>query len=105
MLQGGDFTAGNGTGGESIYGTKFADENFGLRHTEPGLLSMANSGANTNGSQFFITTEVTSWLDGKHMVFGKVVAGMDVVSAIEAVGSKSGATSRVVEITDCGQLA
>jgi peptidylprolyl isomerase len=104
MLQGGDFTAGNGTGGESIYGSKFADENFILKHTEPGLLSMANSGPNTNGSQFFITTVPTPWLDGKHVVFGKVIEGMDVVKKIEKVGSKSGKTTQEVKISNCGQL-
>jgi len=105
MLQGGDFTAGNGTGGESIYGAKFADENFTLRHTEVGLLSMANAGPGTNGSQFFITTVVTPWLDGKHVVFGKVIQGFDdVVKAVERVGSSGGAPSQVVTITDCGQL-
>jgi len=105
MLQGGDFTAGNGTGGESIYGTKFADENFQLRHTKPGLLSMANAGPNTNGSQFFITTVVTSWLDGKHVVFGEVIDGMNVVKAVEALGSGSGRTSKRIVIADCGQLS
>jgi peptidylprolyl isomerase len=105
MLQGGDFTRGNGTGGESIYGEKFADENFKLRHTKPGLLSMANAGPNTNGSQFFVTTVVTEWLDGKHVVFGEVTEGMNVVKAVEAVGSGSGKTSQAVTITDCGQLA
>jgi peptidylprolyl isomerase len=104
MCQGGDFTRGNGTGGESIYGEKFADENFKLKHTTPGLLSMANAGPNTNGSQFFITTVVTSWLDGKHVVFGKVVDGMDVVKKMEAAGSQSGTTKVDVVIADCGQL-
>ena len=105
MCQGGDFTAGNGTGGESIYGSKFPDENFIKKHNKPGLLSMANAGPNTNGSQFFITTVVTSWLDGKHTVFGQVVKGMEVVSACEAVGSGSGATKKPVVIANCGQLS
>ena len=104
MLQGGDFTHSSGIGGESIYGAKFADEGFQLKHDTPGLLSMANAGPNTNGSQFFITTVVTPWLDGKHVVFGKVTSGMDVVRAVEAVGSGSGATKQVVKIEDCGQL-
>ena len=105
MCQGGDFTRGNGTGGESIYGEKFKDENFTRTHDTPGLLSMANAGPHTNGSQFFITTVVTSWLDGKHVVFGKVVEGMNVVQAMEAAGSRSGTTSAPVAIADCGQLS
>eukprot|EP00029_Vermamoeba_vermiformis_P000092 TRINITY_DN100_c0_g1_i1.p2 TRINITY_DN100_c0_g1~~TRINITY_DN100_c0_g1_i1.p2 ORF type:complete len:172 (-),score=52.94 TRINITY_DN100_c0_g1_i1:89-604(-) len=104
MLQGGDFTRGNGTGGESIYGEKFADENFKVKHTIPGLLSMANAGPGTNGSQFFVTTVPCPWLDGKHVVFGKVLEGMEVVKKIETYGSQSGKTSKVVTIADCGQL-
>jgi peptidylprolyl isomerase len=104
MLQGGDFTNGNGTGGESIYGEKFKDENFTTRHTKPGQLSMANAGPNTNGSQFFITTVVTQWLDGKHVVFGEVVEGMDLVKKIEALGSGSGQTRAKITIADSGQL-
>ncbi|XP_059649984.1 peptidyl-prolyl cis-trans isomerase-like [Cornus florida] len=105
MCQGGDFTAENGTGDESIYGSKFADDNFVKKHTGASILSMANAGPGTNGSQFFFRTAKIEWLDGKHVVFGKVVDGIDLVKSIEKVGSSSGRTSKAVTITNCGQLS
>lgn len=105
MIQGGDFTNQNGTGGESIYGRNFEDENFEAKHNEVGVISMANAGANTNGSQFFITVAKTEWLNGHHVVFGKVTKGMNVVKAIERVGSSSGAPKEQVVIADCGLVA
>jgi peptidylprolyl isomerase len=107
MCQGGDFTHGNGTGGESIYGDRFADESFAGKagkHTGLGCLSMANAGPNTNGSQFFICTTEVKWLDGKHVVFGRVVNGIEVVKAMEAVGTSSGRTREEVIILNCGEL-
>lgn len=105
MAQGGDFTNFNGTGGKSIYGEKFADENFKLKHTKPFLLSMANAGPNTNGSQFFITYVPCPWLDDHHVVFGEVVTGKEVMTEIEKLGSRSGRTSQEVKIIDCGIVA
>ena len=104
MAQGGDFTNHNGTGGKSIYGSKFADENFKLKHEGPGTLSMANAGPNTNGSQFFLSTVKNDFLDDVHVVFGRVVEGMDILKKIETYGSRSGKTSAKIVISDSGQL-
>ena len=104
MIQGGDFTKFNGTGGKSIYGEKFADENFKIKHTKEGLLSMANAGKNTNGSQFFVTTVPCPWLDGKHVVFGEVLEGYEIIKNIEAKGDRDGKPLAKVKIEDCGEL-
>jgi cyclophilin family peptidyl-prolyl cis-trans isomerase len=103
MIQGGDFTNHNGTGGESIYGAKFDDENFNVKHDE-GVLSMANAGKNTNGSQFFLTTAQTAWLDGNHTVFGRVLSGYETVKKVESFGSRSGTPSAKVTISACSTV-
>ena len=105
MCQGGDFTRNNGVVGKSIYGETFPDENFTLKHTGAGILSMSNAGANTNSSQFFLCTAKATWLDGKYVVFGSIVEGMDFVKKIESYGSESGNTSKKIAVADCGQLA
>ncbi|KAJ6241794.1 peptidyl-prolyl cis-trans isomerase cyp63 [Anaeramoeba flamelloides] len=104
MAQGGDFTTGDGRGGESIYGSRFDDENFKLKHTKKGQLSMANAGPNTNGSQFFMTFIPCSWLDGKHVVFGEVVNGMNVLDKMQQNSSSSGQPQQEIKIVDCGEL-
>jgi peptidylprolyl isomerase len=104
MAQGGDITHGNGYGGESIYGEKFADENFRVKHTTSGLLSMANSGPGTNGSQFFLTFAPCAWLDGKHVVFGKVIEGLPLLKTLESVGSPSGKPKQSIVVGDCGEI-
>ena len=105
MIQGGDFTAGNGTGGESIYGEKFDDENFEIKHDKPFLLSMANSGPGTNGSQFFVTTVPTPHLDGKHVVFGEVLTGKSIIRKVENLKTQSDKPNPEVTITDCGEIS
>ncbi|XP_055209754.2 peptidyl-prolyl cis-trans isomerase A-like [Gorilla gorilla gorilla] len=104
LCQGGDFTCHNGTGGKSVYKEKFDDENFILKHTGPGILSMANAGPNTNDYQFFICTAKTEWLDGKHVVSGRVKEGIKIVEAMKRFGSKNGKSSKKITIADCGQL-
>ena len=104
MAQGGDFTQANGRGGESIYGSKFNDEAFSILHSEPGVLSMANSGPNTNGSQFFITFAATPWLNGKHVIFGRILSGMDIVKQMESKGTQAGRPLAKIQIIDCGEV-
>ena len=104
IVQSGDFVKNDGSSNECIYGPKFPDENFVVKHSEPGIVSCANSGRNSNGCQFFITLIKAPWLDGRHVAFGKVVEGMDIVEKIQGCGSSSGSPKQTVEISDCGEL-
>ena len=104
IIQSGDFIANDGSQNESVYGPRFEDENFTVKHSEPGIVSMANSGRNSNGGQFFITLVKAPWLDGRQVAFGKVIEGMDIVELIQAAGTSSGAPKQTITISDCGEI-